>query len=281
MKLKTFIFVLLLVTLYIGCSEHNSLDITTKQTTESSSVGKKGIAYASKTDNWKNRTEQLNVNWMYNWNNQPHDSLPETLEFTPMFWGKRSVKTETIQRLKRLKKAGKIKQILAFNEPDGEKQANMTVDEAIELWPSLEEIGLPLGSPAAVHPDNEWMQKFMHKADSLNLRVDFVCVHHYGGANSENFLNKLKRVYELYNKPIWITEFAVADWEAETEEENKYSEEDVLWFLKKALPVLEELDYVERYAWFDGRRAPLISSSLFDENLELTKVGKFYKEFQN
>lgn len=282
MKLRTFIFVLSLALLYTGCSsEQNSLDATSKKINKSSLVGKKGIAYANKTNGWKKRTEKLHVNWMYSWGNDLHDSLPKGLDFTPMFWSKKSVVDENIQRLKRLKNEGKIKYILAFNEPDRAKQANMTVDEAINLWPKLEEIGLPLGSPSPSHPDKEWMKEFMHKADSLNLRVDFVCVHHYGDDSAEDFLNKLKRVHKMYDKPIWITEFAVADWEAESLESNIYTQGDVVWFLKKVLPVLEELDYVERYAWFDGRRAPLISSSLYDENFELTKVGEYYAAFKN
>lgn len=282
MKLRSYIFILLLGVLFKSCFKQNSSENKEdKQETKIEAIGKKGIAYTNKKENWSRRTEELNVNWMYSWGSKLHDSLPESVEFSPMFWGKSSVVDENIQRLKELKQEGKIKNILAFNEPDGKKQANITVDEVIALWPKLEEIGLPLGSPGAVHPDKEWMKEFMHKADSLNFRVDFVCVHYYGGASAENFLNKIKRVNEMYNKPIWITEFAVADWKAKTPEENKHSEDDVLWFMQKVLPVLEDLEYVERYAWFDGRRAPYITSSLFDDDLKLTKVGKFYAEFQN
>eukprot|EP00959_Pyramimonas_sp_CCMP1952_P276890 5788079-Pyramimonas_sp.AAC.1 len=49
----------------------------------------------------------------------------------------------------KLKKAGKISNVLAFNEPDGKDQANMTIEETLELWKELEDIGAKLGSPAA------------------------------------------------------------------------------------------------------------------------------------
>lgn len=279
MNLKPITYLFLLGVLIINCGKESPINDKVNKEASSSKEGKKGIGYAKKKEEWPRRTNELNANWLYSWGSELQDSLPDGVDFAPMLWGKSSVVDENLQRLKSLKNEGKIKYILAFNEPDRVKQANMSVDEAIALWPQLEEIGLPLGSPAATHPDKGWMVEFMQKADSLNLRIDFVCVHHYGNDNAESFLDKLKRVHEMYGKPIWITEFAVADWKAETPEENKHSEEDVIWFMQKVLPVLENLEYVERYAWFDGRRAPYITSSLFDDDLKLTKVGKIYAKF--
>jgi hypothetical protein len=292
MKLSnlTYLGLFIITVLTIGCAdkakEKNALDNVVPKENTSNKINqvqkkdkKKGIAYAKKTVDLSRRTDELNAAWMYSWGSLPNDKIPKEIEFVPMFWGGNSVNDNNISRLKELKNKGDVNYILAFNEPDSKKQANMTVDEVIALWPRLEEIGLPLSSPGAVHPDKEWMIEFMHKADSLKLRVDFVTVHHYGGANAEGFLNKLQRVHEMYNKPIWITEFAVADWDAKTADENKHSEDDVLDFMKIVLPKLEELSYIEKYAWFDGRRAPYITSSLYDENLKLTKVGEFYSKF--
>ena len=61
--------------------------------------------------------------------------------------------------------AGKINYVLGFNEPELESQAIMTVDEAIALWPKLEEIGVPLGSPAPAGLNNGWLEEFMTKLD--------------------------------------------------------------------------------------------------------------------
>jgi hypothetical protein len=138
--------------------------------------------------------------------------------------------------------------------------------------------GLRLGSPGAAHPDKEWMQEFMAKAKEKKYRVDFVCVHWYWHPNPGDFLGKLRAVHKLYNLPIWITEFAVADWDTTPEKPNRFSEDEVAAFLQKVLPELEKTPWIERYAWFpSGPNFPALSSSaLFDKDGKLSKVGKVY-----
>lgn len=249
---------------------------------ENYSSSKKGIAYTNKNPNWPTKAKELGASWIYSWGHEIHEDLPDEIEFVPMFWGKNSVNDEVIAKLKKYKKENRIQYILGFNEPDGNKQANMSVEEVIELWLKLESVGLPLGSPAAIHADREWMQNFMHKADSLNLRVDFVTVHHYGGANVEAFVEKLKKIHEMYNRPLWITELGVGDWKAKTIEDNRHSPEKVANFIEELLPVLDTLDFVHRYAWFDGGNnfPALVTSKLFDEELNLTEPGRKYAEFK-
>lgn len=243
-------------------------------------VGKKGVAYTNVAQRWSHRTSDMKPHWMYSWGNFMRDEIPNNVEFVPMIWGRNAANDQVINRLKDLKNEGKIKYLLGFNEPDGSSQANMSVDEAIDLWPKLEELGLPLGSPATVNPNNAWMQEFMQRADAEGLRVDFICVHDYGGGNATNFVNMLSQTYQNYGqRPIWITEFAVADWNATTVEGNRHSRQDVINFMEQILPALEQIDYVERYAWFDGTQAPLYTSSLFDEDLNITSVGQTYANF--
>ena len=96
-------------------------------------------------------------------------------------------------------------------------------------------------------------------------------------------LKKLDRLYTKYNRPIWITEFAPADWDAKSVEENRHTEEDVLEFMRKVLPALEHLDYVIRYAWFSAKTTnrALGRSALFDEKNQLTALGRHYASFQS
>lgn len=246
-------------------------------------VGKKGVAYVNTSERWSHRTSQMKAHWMYSWGSFMRDEIPENVEFVPMIWGRGAAQSdEVIDRLKQLKNEGKINYLLGFNEPDGASQANMTVAEAIELWPRLEEVGVPLGSPATVNPNNEWMQEFMQQADELGLRVDFITVHHYGGTSVPNFINKLSTAYQAYGqRPIWITEFAVADWNATSPSANTHSEQAVIGFMESALPALEDIDFVERYAWFDTRQnmPQLYTSSLFDVNNNPTSVGSYYANF--
>jgi len=46
---------------------------------------------------------------------------------------------------------------------------------------------------------------------------------------------------------VWITEFAVADWEAKSPAENRHQPGKVADFVAKVLPKIEALDIVERY----------------------------------
>lgn len=239
-------------------------------------IAKKGVAFTNKTKAWSHKTSDLKAHWMYSWGNVLADEIPENVEFVPMFWGKGSVTDDNINRIKQLVADGKVKYVLGFNEPDNATQANMTVDEAIALWPRLEEIGVPLGSPAATGFNNAWMTEFMQKASDAGLRIDFLTVHSYGGANVLGFINNLKTAHELYNLPIWVTEFAVADWNASTPESNKYSESQVISFMQDATTAMNTIDWIERYAWFDGSNAALATSSLFDNDANITTLGQVY-----
>ena len=184
------------------------------------------------------------------------------------------------------REAGLYDSLLGFNEPDLATQSNMTVDEAIDLWPLLESTDLRLGSPATASVNSEWFVDFMQQADHQNLRVDFVALHRYAGTNPDGLIELLQETYATYQKPIWITEFAVRDGNAGTAEENRWSDDDVYDFMAAVLPQLEELDFVERYCWFPGRRDNpfLTSSALHEMDGQLTRLGRLYKgdvEFLN
>lgn len=180
--------------------------------------------------------------------------------------------------LSHAKESGATTHLLGFNEPDGKKQENLPVDKALSAWPDLMKTGLRLGSPAAVHADGEWMLEFMQKADDTGMRVDFVCVHWYGGANVQALVKRLKKIHALYQRPIWITEFAVADWKTKSREGNRYTPEQVQQFMKELLPALDKLEFVERYAWFSAAVSDraLGPSALFKDDGSLTELGRVY-----
>jgi hypothetical protein len=171
-------------------------------------IGKKGIGKTTKGTDWSSKVSKTQSHWHYSWGSGLSIKEPDNIDFVPMIWGKGGIDEAKVEELKTLKNEGKIHYLLGFNEPDGSDQANMTVAEAIERWPLLEQVGVPLGSPAVVGIDNDWLTDFMSQAESNGLRVEFVCVHNYGGLNVYAFLTKLQDVYNKYGKPIWITEFA-------------------------------------------------------------------------
>lgn len=245
-------------------------------------LGKKGACWTITTPDLSKKLSESKVYWHYSWGTTLSSLLPDNVEFVPMTWGKWGVNDALVAKLKDLKSTGKIHYLLGFNEPDGAQQANMTVDQAIALWPMLEKVGVPLGSPATVDPTGDWMKEFMQKASDKGLRIDFVTVHSYGGNSSTSLINKMQEVYNLYRKPIWITEFAVADWSATSPLTNKYTPAQVLAFMKAVLPQLEALDYVQRYSWFSFNQSssPGTSSALYDADGNLTPLGVYYANFK-
>lgn len=247
---------------------------------------KKGACFTLRENNRvqnMGRVATLRADWNYSWGPDRIDEQLDYVEFVPMAWGGFDPNV-FVPKIQEQINAGHTKRILGFNEPDGVKQANMSVERAIELWPALMSLKIPLGSPAVVDAENgEWIEQFMAEVENKGYRVDYLCVHNYGGGNAEVFKQKMTNIYNKYKRPLLITEFAVADWNAQTPEQNKHSKEKVLNFMKEVLPWLEETEFIYGYAWFSfgPNDAAGCTSALFDENNNLTELGKFYSEFPN
>lgn len=291
MKIKTILKLLILTVLLNSCGG-DSENLFIDEPEDTSPVitipeernPKKGLGVTTGKPYWKTKVKNLNVSWHYSWGNTLPMQEPEGVEFVPMIWGanRNAVKfQENIDRVIALKTNGVAKYLLGFNEPDGIEQSNITVERAVENWPKLEALDLPLGSPAPVNTENEWMTSFMSEAKTNNLRIDFVCMHWYGGLNVDSFLAKIEKTYELYGKPIWITEFAPADWNATSPENSKHTKAEILSFMKEVLPQLDKLSYVHRYAWYSAKitSGPLGNAALYDDQGNLTTLGKYYRDY--
>lgn len=247
-------------------------------------TGKKGIGLATGRHyekDWQQRVEALNLDWHYSWGYELPAAEPDRVEFVPMIWGwsKKAERNESrIKSIIRQKESGKVTHLLGFNEPCSKKQSSLPVARAIEAWPELMKTDLRLGSPAPVNAMGEWLKDFMQIVDEKDYRVDFVCVHWYGGPNAGALIQHLEKIHKLYNRPIWITEFCPADWQAKTPSDNRHSPESVKKFMLEVLPLLDALDYVERYAWFSSREnnPALHTSALFKDDGSLTELGELY-----
>ncbi|RME95408.1 MAG: hypothetical protein D6766_03320, partial [Verrucomicrobia bacterium] len=103
----------------------------------------------------------------------------------------------------------------AFNEPDHTDQANMTVAQAVALWPRLERLHVPLASPAPA-TYGSWIRDFMRQAaDERGYRVDYMAVHWYGspaGGNPDWFIDWLRSIHDTYRRPLILNEFSTVDW---------------------------------------------------------------------
>jgi hypothetical protein len=237
---------------------------------------KRGLGMSVKNADWREKLRAVKASWFYSWSAVVPGGIPPGVEFVPMFFSRTS--DDKIAEAAAGFKQHRCSHLLGLNEPDAKEQGNLSVEEALDLWPKFMELGLPLGSPGCVHPDKEWMQAFMRGVEERSLRVDFVCVHSYGGPSADALMRRLEAVRDLYQRPIWITEFGVGDWQAKTVEENRHSAARVQAFMQELLPRLDACDFVERYAWFPARPTsiPLGTSALFNPDGSLTRLGEIY-----
>jgi hypothetical protein len=247
-------------------------------------IGKKGADIPTNMTYgvWNQDIVNLKAFWYYTWGTPMPSPSPQNCEFVSMLWGASNVTDGNISAIQQLKAQGKVKYVLGFNEPDRGDQSNMTVSQALALWPKLESIGLPLGSPAASWPTAQWIYDFLDSAIAEKKRVDFICVHMYVGTDDNNFVQVLQQLYDKYHLPIWITEFATADWNAASMQANVYKASDALGFMQRLLPKLEGLSFIQRYSWFSGSptSAALWPSALVDVNGNLTTLGAWYANYK-
>ncbi|MGW3892702.1 sigma-70 family RNA polymerase sigma factor [Micromonospora chokoriensis] len=217
--------------------------------------------------------------WYYTWGTQhPGISTPRGVTFVPMI---RSAENVTAPDLARAKAAGP--DLLTFNEPDMPEQANMTVEQALDLWPQLMATGSRLGSPAVAvgAPDPQgWLDRFMTGAQARGHRVDFITVHWFGAdfataAAVDQLRQYLQAVYQRYRKPIWLTEFALIRFDGGGAQFP--GQEQQAAFLTAATAMLGQLSYVQRYAWFGLPATDKDRSGLFSSGTQTTAVGRAFQ----
>jgi RNA polymerase sigma factor (sigma-70 family) len=219
------------------------------------------------------------VSWYYTWSSS-HAGItsPPGVQFVPMIWGPGSVNAATLSQAK---DEGHI--LLGFNEPDMSSQSNMTVSQALSLWPQLMATGMSLGSPAvavnAATPGG-WLDQFMRGAAARGYRVNFITVHWYGadfttGPAVQQLESYLQAIYARYHLPIWLTEFALANFGGVP---SSPTESQQAAFVTQSTSMLESLPYVQRYAWFAlPSSATGGSTGLFASGAVATPVGRAFE----
>ncbi|MGC8550142.1 MAG: glycosyl hydrolase [Acidobacteriaceae bacterium] len=228
----------------------------------------------------------LVTSWYYDWGIRPaHRGIPAanpSMRFLPMIWGWNPNRTPAVLNMLRAEHPSIL---LGFNEPDHKDQSNIPVKVALGAWPQFEGIATELVSPAAANAHGPWMQEFMNGVHKRKLRVDSIAYHAYPGPNPEGFLHGLYTLHQMYELPIWVTEFAVADWQAKHGAVNRYTVRQTAEFMKTVCTEMDKLPWVKGYAWFPaagdkkevaaGSRA-LATSVLFDASGNLTPLGELY-----
>jgi hypothetical protein len=216
----------------------------------------------------------LNVPWFYDWG--VNDNSAPGREYTLMSWDENWVDTEAkIDGY--IAKPG-ITSLLTFNEPDKIGQGNITWYNGASLYKKLLRTGYRMGSPSTSEGEyNDWLLLFMNRAKRDTLRVDYVGIHWYDWGNwlSTNnanpdvngvftrFKSYVTNAYNLYKKPIWITEFNC--------NVNRPTAVHQA-FMALALPWLETNPQVERYSYFFEDHSPESVGGA------LTPIGQYYKD---
>jgi hypothetical protein len=190
--------------------------------------------------------------WYYTWGTD-HSGIasPRGVSFVPMIWGAGTVTTSNLNQVRR-----EGHYLLGFNEPDNPGQSNMTVAQALKLWPRLMATRMTLGSPAvaanAATPGS-WLDQFMKGARARHYRVNFIAVHWYGGnfatgAAVQELKSYLRAIHARYKLPIWLTEFALINFA--TSPATFPTPRQQAAFVTASTSMLQSLSYVQRYAWF-------------------------------
>ncbi|MFI8185175.1 sigma-70 family RNA polymerase sigma factor [Actinacidiphila glaucinigra] len=219
------------------------------------------------------------ASWYYTWSTGHQDvATPPSGRFVPMIWGPASVTADSLAQAK-----AQGPYLLGFNEPDMAQQSNMSVEQALTLWPRLMDAGRILGSPAVATNGataGGWLDRFMSGAEAKGYRVDFITLHWYGGdfRTSEavsQLTSYLEAVHQRYHKPIWLTEYALIDFSHGTRFPTAGQQAA---FVTASTKALEALPYVQRYAWFGlGADPARPSSGLFTDGTHTTPAGRAFQ----
>ncbi|SMO81757.1 Glycosyl hydrolase catalytic core [Paracoccus laeviglucosivorans] len=206
---------------------------------------------------------ELNCGWYYNWNLTPYPSV--RIPFAPMIWGWNDARSPA--RLRSL--SGRPPILFGFNEPDGRNQANMSVPDALDAWPNIENLADEIVSPSCVNARGRWMTNFMLQADKRGLKIDAIGVHSYSAPHAEQVIERLEETYRLYGRPLWVTEIAVADWRAANGgKRNRYDAKATLNFMSQITAFMDRTNWIKGYAWLAsgtyGDGSPLSTSAFFD-----------------
>jgi hypothetical protein len=149
------------------------------------------------------------------------------------------------------------------------------VSTALSLWPSFDNPGIKVGTPAtqANTSGQAWFRDFMTQLDAnSSLRADFMAVHWYGwnagscDANASQLEGYIRFVEGLPGgRPIWLTEWGCLNQSAP-------DVDTVVRFFNGALAVFDRHPRVARYAWYPWAT----NNGLVNGDGSLTALGTAY-----
>ncbi|KAJ7882232.1 glycoside hydrolase [Mycena olivaceomarginata] len=222
------------------------------------------------------------VPWYYNWKPEPSDDATGlSVEFVPMLWGKNQTETfsetinDTISALN-------VTTVLGMNEPQEPGQSNLTAAEGAHMWQQylepLRSRNIRLGSPApsGAPGSTEWLTNFLNECGQ-GCTVDFLVLHSYG-TNATAFKEFLVNYHEVFKLNIWVTEWACQNMQGP---QNQCSMSDVTEFMQETQEFMNQMEWVERYAWYGAKTAAdmhgvNIKNAMMDTDGVINDLGRQY-----
>jgi len=217
----------------------------------------------------------VGAGWQYDWS--PNPPACPGVENVPMIWGQDDALglingTETL--------GGNSQYILGFNEPDLLGQANLTVQQAANLWYQIEvwrdqyHPDKKLVAPVPSQNTMPWLINFrntFYTTYGRYPRLDALAAHCYAAPSSWNSCQSVIQWFENrtaeWNIPggVWVTEYGFAadgctspsgcNWPPGVTALNSFTD----WLKTRPL--------VRRYAWFAAR---IVGTELWWGNPDMT-----------
>jgi len=214
------------------------------------------------------------IRWMYSWGLAPSNTSCVTfaagaVNFEPMVWGASAVGRPIFN--------ASATHMLGFNEPNSNRQSNLTPQAAAKLWPQVaataRAAGLKLVAPVPSGSDTPWLTQFF-AACGCEAEIDAVALHPYVGTGAE--LKQAINTWAAFGKPLFVSEFNNGNGMKNA------SAAEHLAYMTEALPILEADARVARYAWMSTRDVKVPGASLFAPGRStLTPLGQFYFGFSH
>lgn len=235
-------------------------------------------------------SNRLNVTEYYDWNFGGTTTDPDK-EYSLIFQKPGWPSVENICGI------NNVTHVLGYNEPDNTKEANVSQDYVVRMWPNMMKPGLRVGTPAPTSVWN-WNEAFIKTIDSLNYRVDFMVAHIYeANLNASSLKTRIDHLSSIGDgRPVWITEWNNgANWTTETWPTESGPQRDANCniiaggstvtrplspenaekqraFMAACLPALDKMDNLERYYEYDWVQ----DARALELNGQLTPAGKVY-----